>query len=95
MANQADLKAILIDIKDALTEIKRNNVVMAARLDAIEPEVGNLAIVMATVANQVLDLHQKLISESDRVARHFARLELVKSNGNGNGHHPKEEPDDR
>jgi hypothetical protein len=92
MSDLSELKELLTDFKDELIEIRRNTVVIAARLDAIEPEVGNLAIVMSTVANQCLDLHDKLIKESDRVARHFKRLEIVGSNGNG-AHHEAEEDD--
>ncbi len=88
--NKEDFLSILREIKERLSSIDANTVVLAARLDALEPEVGNIAIVMTDVANQVLDLHQRYIGLADRTARNFARLELIQ-NGNGNGHYEEED----
>jgi len=86
-----ELKEILLEMKERLSAIDTNTIVIASRLDALEPEVGNLAVVMTDVANQVLELHQRFIGLADRTARHFRRLELVGENGNGNGHYEEDQ----
>jgi hypothetical protein len=75
-----DLKAILLTIAERLEGIEGNTKVLAGRLDAIEPELTNVAIVVAETNRMVGELHSKLIETTDR---HGARLHALEHPANG------------
>lgn len=78
------------ELKAILQEIRQNLVTVAARLDAIEPELGSLkriaeaaATVAAETNTKVIELHSRLIETTDR---HGARIHALEHpNGAANG----------
>jgi len=101
MSNNKDtLREVLFDVRDRLSNIDKNNVVIMAKLEVIEQEINkipgiklkvdNFAIVVTTIADQVMDLWQKFIDFADRTN---GRLRLIRPNGNGHGPQEAEEID--
>ncbi len=84
MTDSEKLDAVLAAVRDMADQVIRmdqNLVVVAARLDALEPSVDNVARALVSVGREVHDLHEALIEESDRTG---ARLKVLEgSNGHG------------
>jgi hypothetical protein len=86
------LQKLVEKVADHVIKLDANVIVVAGRLDAIEPEltslkpaVANLQAALVHVANDVHDIRQRLFEESERVDLRFKGLERPQSNGT-NGH---------
>mgnify|MGYP001556295962 CR=1 FL=1 len=86
------LQALVERMADHVIRLDQNVIVVAGRLDAIEPEltsikpaVTNLQAALVNVANDVHDIRQRLFEEAERVDIRFKHIEHPNGNGT-NGH---------
>ena len=86
------LQNLVERVADHVIRLDQNTLVLAGRLDAIEPEitsikpsVDQLQRAVVHVAGDVQDIRQRLFEEADRTDKRFKGLEHGTSNGT-NGH---------
>jgi hypothetical protein len=88
------LQALVEKVADHVIKLDQNTLVLAGRLDAIEPEltgirpaITQLQRVVVEVGRDVQDIRQRLFEEAERVDVRFKRLEPLPNGTNGaNGH---------
>ena len=85
------LRALVETVANKVIALDQNTLVLAGRLDAIEPEltsikpaITNLQAALVNVAGDVQDIRQRLFEEADRTDR---RLKVLEPLPNGNGSH--------
>lgn len=85
-----DLRALVEKVANHVIKLDQNTLVLAGRLDSIEPEltsikpaIAQLERALVHVAGDVQDIRQRLFDQAERVDHRFKQLELP----NGNGSH--------
>jgi hypothetical protein len=88
-----ELHALVTTVADHVIRLDQNVLVLAGRLDAIEPEVSQTKSSVATVetalvhvAKDVHDMRDRVLEQDDRLGRRLRVLENGHTNGKSNGH---------